>query len=242
MEERVQFTIVENMILDEVGLSSTEKLILIIIKSYINQKKKVAYPSYDQIGKRASIKSKSTIRAALKSLSEKGYLDKRETKGKGNEYKVLLKGVTEQKIYYPNMTDEHTEGAQKLSPIKQESNKNCYPPRQNLIGEGHSFLYPTKTNKKTNKNNYISLTSVSPIIERVKLTKSELESLIKNYGYEMVKKKILDLETYVENGNGSRYKSHYKVLASWIEKEAPKKISVCENNRTVNECLEEEWV
>lgn len=52
-------------------------------------------------------------------------------------------------------------------------------------------------------------------IEHVKITEQEYEKLIKKYGVDYIANQILNLENYIVNGKGNKYKSHYKVLLTW---------------------------
>lgn len=55
-----------------------------------------------------------------------------------------------------------------------------------------------------------------PDVENVKLTQEQYDKLVAEHGKEYIDNKILDLDNYIVNGKGSRYKDHNKVLRSWI--------------------------
>ncbi len=55
-----------------------------------------------------------------------------------------------------------------------------------------------------------------PDVEKVKLTQEQYDKLVADYGKDYIDNKILDLDNYIVNGKGSRYKDHNKVLRSWI--------------------------
>lgn len=69
-----------------------------------------------------------------------------------------------------------------------------------------------KNVKNDNKNIYIHI----PNVEKVQLTQEQYDKLVADYGKDYIDNKILDLDNYIVNGKGSRYKDHNKVLRSWI--------------------------
>ena len=62
-------------ILEVPDLSSSEKLIYIVLRSYVNPTDPTAFPSYETIAKKASLKRRRTI-DIVKSLVEKGLIKK----------------------------------------------------------------------------------------------------------------------------------------------------------------------
>lgn len=69
-----------------------------------------------------------------------------------------------------------------------------------------------KNVENDNKNIYIHI----PNVEKVQLTQEQYDKLVAEHGKEYIDNKILDLDNYIVNGKGSRYKDHNKVLRSWI--------------------------
>lgn len=57
--------------------------------------------------------------------------------------------------------------------------------------------------------------------DHVFLTEDEYTRLIQDYGEEIVKSKIEDLDNYI-GSKGKRYKDHNKTLRMWLKKDAPK--------------------
>lgn len=62
-------------ILDEPDLSSSEKLVYIVLRSYVNPTDPSAFPSYETIAKKASLSRRRVI-DIVKSLEEKGLIKK----------------------------------------------------------------------------------------------------------------------------------------------------------------------
>lgn len=76
-----------------------------------------------------------------------------------------------------------------------------------------------KNNKKPNKEKiYMDLTFIDDVIDKVKITKEQYNTLINKFCEELVNKQILDLDNYIVNGKGNRYKDHYRVLNNWCVK------------------------
>ncbi|MGL4773304.1 MAG: helix-turn-helix domain-containing protein [Clostridium sp.] len=214
------YTVVPNYILEDEDLSTNQKMLLITLLSYRNSKSEIAYPSYKQIKKRSSIKTDETIKNTSDLLVEKGYISKKIKVGKGIEYKILppVKTVVPQKI--GARKNELTPAVKTVVPQKVSTHKNeGTPPRKTVV---HPPEKQGTTNKNTNTNTktiYISLKFINEIISFVKLTKQEYEKLKDKYGQDLLHKKILALDDYIANGKGKDYKSHYRTLMTWIEKE-----------------------
>lgn len=92
----------------------------------------------------------------------------------------------------------------------------------------------TLTHKKRNKDNtirdnnikdniYIDLTFIEDCIDTVKLTQEQYNNLIDKFDKKLVNNQILDLDNYIVNGDGKKYKDHYKVLLNWCNKEMKNK-------------------
>lgn len=76
-----------------------------------------------------------------------------------------------------------------------------------------SSIRATKNNINNNKI-YISI----PEADKVKLTESEYKDLCNKYGESSIHDMILDLDNYIVNGKGARYKDHKRVIETWYRK------------------------
>lgn len=108
--------------------------------------------------------------------------------------------------------------------------------KKTIVGKGCIFYYaadivPTDkmtvtsimsdTSKKTvqkENNIYISLKFIDDSIDKVKLTKEQYNKLKDKFSEDVLNKNILNLDNYISNGKGRRYKDHYKVLNIWCRK------------------------
>ena len=84
-----------------------------------------------------------------------------------------------------------------------------------------------KASKKSNKT-YIDLSHME--IEYIKLTQEEYNKLVEKYTEGLVKKKLIDMESYEANRK-KKYLDHYKALCSWLNKEKPKEQPLYEKPR-----------
>ncbi|MGG5460007.1 helix-turn-helix domain-containing protein [Clostridium sp. B9] len=76
-----------------------------------------------------------------------------------------------------------------------------------------------KNNKKSNKEKiYMDLTFIDDVIDKVKITKEQYDTLVNKFGKELVNKQILDLDNYIVNGKGNKYKDHYRAINVWCKK------------------------
>jgi hypothetical protein len=73
----------------------------------------------------------------------------------------------------------------------------------------------SKPDSKANSKTYISL----PNADNIKITQDEYNHLLDEFGKPVITKKILDLDNYIENGKGQKYKNHYKVILTWLRKD-----------------------
>ncbi|WP_236896918.1 helix-turn-helix domain-containing protein [Clostridium beijerinckii] len=75
-------------------------------------------------------------------------------------------------------------------------------------------------NKPTNniKVIYMDLAFIDDSIDRVKITKEQYDKLLNKYGEYQLHKEILDLDNYIVNGKGNKYKDHYRALNTWCNK------------------------
>lgn len=71
------------------------------------------------------------------------------------------------------------------------------------------------TNNKTQiKKQYIYIKNA----DLVKITQEQYNSLTTTYPKSMIDDLIMDLDNYIANGKGSKYKDHYRVLRTWARK------------------------
>ncbi|MBI6068684.1 helix-turn-helix domain-containing protein [Clostridium perfringens] len=76
-----------------------------------------------------------------------------------------------------------------------------------------------KNIKKSNKEKtYMDLTFIDDVIDKVKITKEQYDTLVNKFGKELVNKQILDLDNYIVNGKGNKYKDHYRAINNWCIK------------------------
>lgn len=113
-----------NMIIDS-NLGANEKMLLLIIYRYYNQKKGYAYPSKTTIMNCMGLKNESSYYKAKKSLEEKGILKTTVIKGIGNEYRINYESL---------INNQHT---------------NCKSPHLQLISTPPLQNVSTKIKEKT---------------------------------------------------------------------------------------------
>ena len=82
----MNFTIVENDILRDEFLKPTQKIVLLVLKSYHNEGKGYSYPSQKTLMQDCCIKDKKTLLNAIDLLEEKGYIKRVCEKGVNNKY------------------------------------------------------------------------------------------------------------------------------------------------------------
>ncbi|WP_443659298.1 helix-turn-helix domain-containing protein [Clostridium algidicarnis] len=82
------YTIIDNAILENEGLTKNELIAYIAIVRYYNTSKGYAYPSYRQIKNISKIKDDRTLIKAIEGLSTKDFIIKESIKGIGNKYYI----------------------------------------------------------------------------------------------------------------------------------------------------------
>lgn len=92
-----------NMIIDS-DLTGNEKLLLLVIHRYYNQKKGYAYPSKATIMNCMGLKNESSYYKVKKSLEERGILKTNVIKGIGNEYRINYKALANNPLTNSNVT------------------------------------------------------------------------------------------------------------------------------------------
>ncbi|EPY2304099.1 hypothetical protein FDF18_15365 [Clostridium sporogenes] len=205
------FTIVDNEnILDNNDLSIQEQSVLIALISYYNKEKGYAYPSYKQLKVRSKLKDNRTLIKTIESLMQKKYLTKKTLKGIGVKYFITKCNVE------PRGESHQVENYTKC--------KNTLPPSGELHHDQVENYTTTNTNTniKTNTKNYIDLKFIDDVIDRVKITQEQYDKLVKKFNEEIVHKNIINLDNYIANGKGNKYKDHYRVLNTWCNKSKSK--------------------
>lgn len=86
-------TIIKNKILFNPNLNSNEKIVLIVLIMYNDEKKDLSYPTYQELKLATGINGSATISRILKSLEEKKYIKKESIQGKGNKYFIAEENI-----------------------------------------------------------------------------------------------------------------------------------------------------
>lgn len=87
-----------------------------------------------------------------------------------------------------------------------------------LLKELKKELENNKTKSKTKEKIYMDLTFIDDVIDKVKITKEQYNKLINKFNKELVHNQILQLDNYIINGKGKKYKDHYRALNTWCNK------------------------
>jgi hypothetical protein len=74
--------------------------------------------------------------------------------------------------------------------------------------------------KLVNEKVYIDLRFIDDVIDKVKITQEQYDKLVSKYNKSIVDKQILELDNYIVNGKGNKYKDHYRTLNHWISKKS----------------------
>ena len=125
-----------NLIIDS-DLGVNEKLLLLVIHRYYNQKKGYAYPSKATIMNCMGLKNESSYYRAKKSLEEKGILHTKIIKGIGNEYLINYKALTNKPLTNKEESHLHlisvgdlqtvsTKGKENIKAKEININNSCY--------------------------------------------------------------------------------------------------------------------
>lgn len=134
------------------------------------------------------------IRTALAKFEKLGFLTNQSTKT------GRLITIVNWSVYQCDSKVTNKDTGKDLTKSSQRGNKDLTPNKND------------KNVKNDNKNIYIHI----PNVEKVQLTQEQYDKLVADYGKDYIDNKILDLDNYIVNGKGSRYKDHNKVLRSWI--------------------------
>ena len=201
-------------------LTKNEKLIYVYLILLHNNIKGYAYPSYSSLKKALSTTRDDTVSKVVKSLEEKEYIERDISPGRNTKY-YLLKNI---KSTTKNESTTENEGTTKSEGVTTTENEGI-PLRKvkdNSINIGLNNNINISTNKKASKKSnktYIDLSHME--IEYIKLTQEEYNKLVEKYTEGLVKKKLIDMESYEANRK-KKYLDHYKALCSWLHKEKPK--------------------
>jgi hypothetical protein len=111
--------------LDQENISTTEKIVLVVLAEYTNPDSNEVWPSHKTIQRRTSIKCKSTLTKALKSLEEMGLIRKtRRTDSRGrdtsNLYELMVGGVYS---VDPRGSNDYTQGGLTTRPSYRTDKK-----------------------------------------------------------------------------------------------------------------------
>ena len=91
-----------------------------------------------------------------------------------------------------------------------------------------------KPKSKPKEKIYMNLAFIDDVIDKVKITKEQYEKLINKFNKELVHNQILQLDNYIINGKGKKYKDHYRVLNTWCNKNnkdfKPKEITISDED------------
>lgn len=210
-------------------LTKNEKLIYVYLILLHNNIKGYAYPSYSSLKKALSTTRDDTVSKVVKSLEEKEYIERDISPGRNTKY-YLLKNI---KSTTKNESTTENEGTTKSEGATTTENEGI-PLRKvkdNSINIGLNNSINISTNKKASKKSnktYIDLSHME--IEYIKLTQEEYNKLVEKYTEGLVKKKLIDMESYEANRK-KKYLDHYKALCSWLNKEKPKEQQLYEKSR-----------
>ena len=197
------YTVIDNdEVLDNEDLRPMEKLALICLIKFNNQLKGYAYPSLEVLKNLLGYSHIKYVIKIINALVTKGYIKKETVKQKNHYY--ILKGSVQNVNYVPNVPNV----------------QNIPKGRAQNIPKGNVQNVHTKSINKSIKKNtiYISLNFIDEIIDKVKITQEQYDNLITKFSKKIVHKNIVELDNYITNGNGEKYKEHYRVLNTWSSK------------------------
>lgn len=120
-------------ILDVPGLTTSEKLVYVVLRSYVNPTDPTAFPAYQTIADKASLTRRRVI-DIIKSLEEKGLIRKesrftvtknRKIRGTSNTYTLITpKKNTRGEIISPGGVKSFHQGGEIISPEHNHLNKS----------------------------------------------------------------------------------------------------------------------
>ncbi|MGV3027105.1 helix-turn-helix domain-containing protein [Clostridium thermobutyricum] len=190
-----------NLIIGDEKLNIKEKGLLLILFRFVNYKTGYANPSRELLKKLYGTKKNDVLDKVLNSLIEKGYITR--IKGQGERSKYFIKIGTQIEL------DTQMELGTQIEPIV---GTQIEPQKEK----------EKKIKKKSEKKIYIDLDFIKPFISNVKITQEEYNLLIADFKKDIVHKKIIDFDSYIES-NKKKYKNHFKVIYSWCNNETGSK-------------------
>lgn len=197
-----------NSIIDRNDLDIKEKGLLLILFRFVNYKTGYANPSRTLIKKLANITDNRTLDKLINNLIYKGLIKRESGKGSRSKYFIEVGGeITPSVKDVPSVKVTPVVGG-KITPT---------------VGGG---ITPQKENKRKIKEKiYIDLTFIDDVIDKVKITKEQYDKLVNKFNKELVHSQILQLDNYIINGKGKKYKDHYRALNTWCNKNNKNSIS-----------------
>lgn len=219
------FTIVSNEVV-ELKIPPLEKIILIVLLRYYNEKKGYSYPSYATLTEKCCITKKTLIKG-LNNLEEKRIIKKECVKGKGNKYFILVENLHQCKNYTsventPHQCKNYTTLVENLHPTNTNINTNTIT-NNNMSDFKKSDAPPgafKSDNKKTtsSKNKKTYSNEVKEVVEYLNLkanrnyrpgttkTKSLISARLKDYTVEDLKA-VIDFKVgeWLENEKMNKY-------------------------------------
>lgn len=207
------------------NLGKNEKLIYNHLILCFDEEKGFAYPPYPELMQVLGVKRRNSVADTVEGLREKDYIEtKKGFRGANNYY--LLKYITSNENDTSNTLDTSNENVTRTS-NKNDTRLVTKPLLNNINNKLNNKVNINSTKKTSRKNKkvYIDLSNME--IEHIKLTQEEYNKLIVKYTESLVKKKLVDMESYEANRK-KKYLDHYKALCSWLNKEQSKDQQIME--------------
>ena len=199
----------ENDLVDITTLTIYEKMVYIVLVRLADNVTSTCYPSLEAISKKAGC-STSQVKRVIKTLEEKGLIKKIQRAIENSKEK-------DTNLYYVFSIEDS-----QVSPVRTNGkfceNQQVSPVRTNGEFCENQQVSPVRTSKNTNiKNNniYIDFSYIDEAITHVQIKKDDYQKLIDKFDKNLIENKILQLESYIQNGKGKKYKNHYLVLLNW---------------------------
>lgn len=82
------------------------------------------------------------------------------------------------------------------------------------------------------KINYMDLTFIDDVIEKVKITQDQYNKLLTKYNQSLLHNQIIALDNYIVNGKGNKYKDHYRALNTWCKDKGGSNGQYANNNKS----------
>lgn len=176
-------------ILDVPDLTTSEKLVYIVLRSFVNPTDPTAFPSYETIAKKASLKRRRTI-DIVKSLEEKGLIQKRirfdvsknrKIKNTSNLYTLVTPKKQQPKVEQPPTQTKEKGGAIIAPPRVQPLH-----PGGAIIAPDHNHLSIPSLNvidcmDESEKSDGINDIKEKPITHDQNIVKDEIMDALNKY-------------------------------------------------------------